>query len=1699
MPEDQVRQYLLKRTYAKSQIQRLETSLNRINADTPMEELQIRIENLEKAFTDFKDFDIRIVLYPNNESELEDVEEKYMNIKTKLRAAINQKSRNSVDSLYGKLNDSLTHYSESHQQLMDQLNEGFIRNAPPVEIKLPALNIPKYDGKQYETFPCFRDAFEAAVHNRQSLSASQKFQYLHGLLTGEAFDLIRHMSITGNDYNNAWEMIKKRYDKKRHLVTNYVRRFIEQPTISNNNCKHLRQLANVADEIIRGLGAIGGEADTRDPWLVFMLVQKLDAESRQAWATHSCDWEFPTYTQLLSFINNRCDAFETCEVMSKKSSSNRHLKSNAASSSTLKCHECSGNHSMSSCIKYIQLPAAERKTLVESKGLCYNCLNKNHLVTNCKLRYGCKICNRRHHTTLHDACPATTNDKLPDTTSTNTCLSTDSNFGAILPTISAMMICDEKQVGLCRILLDSGSSGTLVSEACVQRLGLKRQKLDVLVTGVGGSSLSAKGQSQITLQSLTDPSVNITVNAVILRKLTRVSAKQIDKHNMDILRSLKLADRHFEKPGSIDIILGMDVFFEILRDGTVRNEQGLAIAHNTVFGYIVGGNVNTPSDEINFKLHSCSEQALNLESILQRFWEQEEVDKLVKLSNEEQQCEDLFNRTTTRQPDGRYIVHLPLKDVQIGNSYSLAMKRLLSVERRLHANEQLKTQYIKVMDEYLKLNHMVEASDGCLSQPKFYLPHHCVIREESTTTKLRVVFDGSVKSFGGCSLNDALMNGPTVQPTLWSILIKFRGYPIALCGDIEKMYRQILITEDHQNFQRILWRNHTTEPIKEYKLRTVTYGTKSAPFLATRTLNKVAEDNINTYPDEAKVILSNFYVDDLIAGADDEISALRLKTNLSAILTSGGFNLRKWKSSVPKLNEENNELILSEESDTVKVLGVVWNPMKDIFSFTFSPKNIVTTKRQLLSESSTIFDPLGWLSASTIQIKILYQKLWLLKLDWDDRMPDEFGLKWQGFRDQLKFFAKLEIPRFIGCLSEWKLEGFCDASESAYAAVIYVKSTSQTGQTKIQLLTAKSRVTPLRQISLPRLELNAALLLTRLFESIRTTLAQPTMQIRAWTDSTAVLGWLSDEPRNFQTYIANRTSEILTSLPRTQWNHVKSKENPADLASRGVSPKMLIQSELWWQGPHWLHDQNCSAQESFTTDEERKKNAITTLTVTPDTNIFASLTQTMSSWRKIRRVAAYCFRFVKNCQKCKPLRTIGPLLASELQTAEKAAIQWSQDVDFNNEKHKLQQKKNINQGRLSTLHPFIDDHGILRVGGRLENLVCPYEAKHPAILSASHIMSKLLVRHIHHQYYHPGPSLLTQLCRQKFWILGGRSLCRQTIKNCLVCCKTKTETQTQLMGNLPSCRLSTIRAFNSVGIDYAGPIMLVNRAGRGAKLIKGYIAIFVCMATKALHIEVVSDLTTEAFMAALKRFSGRRGSPAHIYSDNGTYFVGAKRKLDEYQKLIYSKLFNDLIKEFTAEQGIQWHFMPPSAPHFGGLYEAAVKSVKHHLIRATKNTHLTFEEMSTLLVQIEAVLNSRPLCPLSNDDVDNYDALTPGHFLIFGPLTTPPESSIEGIPEGRLNRWQLITQRVAILWKRFSNEYINTLQQRTKWKKNTDNIKINDVVIIKEDNLPPGKWLMGRIIETHPGSDSLVRAVTVKTKNSIIKRPITKVALLPIN
>lgn len=411
--------------------------------------------------------------------------------------------------------------------------------------------------------------------------------------------------------------------------------------------------------------------------------------------------------------------------------------------------------------------------------------------------------------------------------------------------------------------------------------------------------------------------------------------------------------------------------------------------------------------------------------------------------------------------------------------------------------------------------------------------------------------------------------------------------------------------------------------------------------------------------------------------------------------------------------------------------------------------------------------------------------------------------------------------------------------------------------------------------------------------------------------------------------------------------------------------------------------------------------------------------------------------------------------------------------------------------KLVGLKPFIQN-GIIRSKGRLENSTLPYDATHPIVLHAASRFTMLVIRSAHLATLHGGTQLTMHYARQKYWVPTMRRITRSVIHHCVTCARHEANPMQQQMASLPQARVTPGRAFQTCGVDYCGPFYIKARGGRCKIVSKSYVAVFVCMVSRGVHLELVSDLTSEAFLAALSRLSSRRGRVHELYSDNGTTFHGADKDITtavkSWKKLPSNSMFQALY--------IKWTFIPPLSPHHGGLWEAAVKSAKHHLRRIVGDQQLTFEEFYTVLTQVEACMNSRPITRNTDDSSDSL-ALTPSHFWALEPIVTPMARDYTETPTNRLQRWKLLQRFVQDFWRRWKSEYLDQLHLRTKWKAEQPNAAVGDVLLVRSENTPPQQWPMGRITNIHPGKDGLVRAVDVLYGGHEYRRSITKLVPLP--
>nr|CAI5825550.1 unnamed protein product [Callosobruchus analis] len=1134
---------------------------------------------------------------------------------------------------------------------------------------------------------------------------------------------------------------------------------------------------------------------------------------------------------------------------------------------------------------------------------------------------------------------------------------------------------------------------------------------------------------------------------------------------------------------------------------------------NTRLGWIIAGTFGIANQEESFSyLTVDAEESTN--ELVSKFWTLEEVknDRVTSLGD--QYCEKYFVDNFKRNSDGRIIVKIPFKEKlnELGQSRDIAIKRFYSLERRLQKNEGLRQNYIEFMRDYQALDHMTEIADDPENPEGYFIPHHAIIKQSSVTTKCRIVFDASCKTDSGLSLNDVQYIGPTLQNDLTDILLRFRTYKYVIAADVSKMYRQILIDASQRKYQKIFWRENPDSDLKCFQLNTVTYGMASSPYLAVRSLKQLSQETVEISPIVSKVIDEDFYMDDLLTGANSESSLLEIQRGVTNVLAKSCLDLRKWMCSDPELirrfeiNENLEASILNlGEGENNKTLGICWNAVKDTMQYSVRSKVDhcdVFSKRSILSSVCQIFDPLGLIGPVVITGKLIIQELWKLKISWDDAVPPEIKQRWITFERDLECLNNLRIPRrcLITNNTLIELHGFCDASERAYGACIYIRSFSASVGYSSNILCAKTRVAPLKLVSLPRLELCGAVLLANLAKRVCSALNINFDRKYYYTDSMVALAWIKGEPTRWKTFVANRVSEIQGLTSSCEWYHIASEDNPADVLSRSLPPSQLENHNLWWHGPKWLTQENSSWKVSSNIKidlavPEQRKLASTTLLAGNNQNVVLNLIDKFSSFLRLQRVLAYVLRFLNSC-KMQNKRRVGVLSREELDDSLRLLIKTVQLECFEVEYNCLLKGKQIpTKSNILALNPFMHQD-VLRVGGRLNNADKTFNAKHQIILPKGHKLTKLLLIYEHERLMHCGAQQLLYSIREKFWPLHARNTCKQVVRQCVTCFKVKPTEVAYLMGSLPEYRVNENLPFINVGVDYGGPFLVKTRTRSRTTPTKIYIALFICMTTKAVHLEPVTELSTDAFLSTLKRFIARRGKPINIYSDNGKNFVGAKNELNRMYEMIESN--HEVISNELSKDRINWHFIPPRSPAFGGIWEAGIKSSKFHLKRVIGLRVVTFENFLTILTQIEGIMNSRPLSPLSLDPGD-LSALTPAHFLIGRSLTALPEGELTAIPDNRLNQYQKLQSLIQHFWSRWSKEYLTELQTRAKWKRDHKVLlKPGVMVLVKNEDLVICRWQLGRVVAVYPGPDGVVRVAEVQTTRGTSRRAVNKLCVLPV-
>jgi hypothetical protein len=798
--------------------------------------------------------------------------------------------------------------------------------------------------------------------------------------------------------------------------------------------------------------------------------------------------------------HNRSSSKKEVSLASLQSSSSTNIPTYSTSLPCVVCNQHA--HKMFTCPVFQSKTPQDRYQIVKLHNHCVSCLGP-HNIKNCKSQSTCKVCHMRHNTLLHfhtnkvdypsnnsnvsvgsSKQPSTTTfkDNPPKSESSvtlatqNQSISHSNNVTVLLGTVMIQIRSSDGTSHVFRALLDSGSMCNLITEHAANLLNIRRQKSDIQLSGIEHHVTQNKGQICVTLETLSGKKVAEQQPMVILNKITvDIPRVPLSPDILKYTQSYNLADPSFHIPGRIDIVLGASLFPQLFTNEQFSLGNNLPHVMGTQFGYLIIGNapcistmpVSQPTSTLSICLHSISDS--DLHSSIQKFWHQEEPPIHVAKSHEEEMCDSHFAATHSRDDSGRYTVRLPFKtsNPSLGTSQNAAELRLFAMERKFKSNTRFSELYHEFMNDYLTLGHMSECNDVDLSQPHYFLPHHGILKESSSTTKLRTVFDASCKTSSGASLNDLLLTGRKLQNNICDLIIHFRCHNIVFCCDIRQMYRQILVHPNDRKFQLIVWRTHPDLSLTNYQLNTVTYGMNSSPYLAIRTLHQLAEDEGLDFPDAARILRNHTYVDDIITGADTETEAVILQQQLISLLNRGGFELRKWVSNSPKLLDnlpdtylESPKFLENSNIPQFNVLGLQWSPTFDSFSYKVqSPVKCETsTKRSVLSTIAQIYDPCGFLVPFVMLAKCFMQLLWTRGLSWDNPLPHDLYTQWDTFTDNIKLLTNISIPRSLDLSSSCHIElhGFCDASEVGYAAVIYLKCENSNHETSIKLLIAKS-------------------------------------------------------------------------------------------------------------------------------------------------------------------------------------------------------------------------------------------------------------------------------------------------------------------------------------------------------------------------------------------------------------------------------------------------------------------------------------------------------------------------------------------------------------------------------------------------------------------------------------------------------------------
>lgn len=1423
-----------------------------------------------------------------------------------------------------------------------------------------------------------------------------------------------------------------------------------------------------------------------------------------------------------------------------------------------KCLFCEGAHTLGMCPQLGKQSHNEKFNFLKSNRVCFGCLSIGHISKECRKRLCCDVCGLKHPTLLHifpKEKTLDTTEKKPKMAVNDVLISSGltgaGDYDCKLPIVPVQIKAKKgSKIVTTYAFLDQGSTAVFCTESLMKKLNLTGTKVCIL--------LRTMGQEKVTSSYALSEMEVAGLNGNDFCELPRVYTQEsmpVHKRNIpkesDLQRWPHLNCVHLpEIEAGIELLIGTNVPKALEPLEVIRSVNDGPYAIKTMLGWTVNGPLYGDTNDVK----DCAQtevmvnriSVLNLEDMWQQQFKMDFPeciqDEQTSYSREDQKFMEMVTNSA-KLVDGHYEIGLPLrKRIHMPNNRRIVEQRALHLKKRLQKDSVFLTDYKDFLKDMVSKGYaeQVPAKDWMRSDGQiWYIPHHGVYHP--TKKKIRVVFDCGA-SYQGTSLNAQLLQGPDLTSSLIGVVTRFRKEPVVIMADIESMFHQVRIPSEDADLLRFLWwpDGDLSQDPTDFRMLVHLFGATSSPSCANFALRKCADDHKEEFNKETvDTILHSFYVDDCLVSVATVEQAMTLYQELVSLCAKGGFKLTKWMSNrcevmavIPEDQRAKTakDLNIDRESPLVeRVLGMQWCIQSDTFKFKIVIKDRPMTRRGILSMISSVYDPLGIVSPVLLSAKKILQDLCKGNLGWDDVLPELIVENWKGWLQELHLLESFELTRGLkppnfGDIASAQLHHFSDASKDGYGTVTYLLTRNMNSVVHCAFIMGKSRVAPMKCVTIPRMELIAATMASRMDVIWRKELHLQLQDSVFWTDSASVLKYIKNETSRFKIFVANRVTEILKASQVSQWRYVDTVSNPADVASRGSTAKVFLKNRTWTSGPAFLlHPEsewpaNLNDLEKLKVDDPEVKKGIeiNSVQLHEEDDKLARFINHFSSWFHLKRAMAWILRFKKLLlslsQKRKLLRLAsvqsvvqqgnslekdmeifkGQLKKShlspeELETAELEIIRLSQEKMFPDELACLKRGESVKKGScIYGLCPTLN--GVLRVGGRLSRASMPEESKHPVILAKNSHISDILLRHIHEEVGHCGRNHMLSKLRQKYWITGASTAIRSVLSKCVICRRLNSLPGCQQMADLPADRVTpNVPPFTHVGVDYFGPFEVKSRR----TVVKRYGVIFTCLAIRAIHIEVAPSLDTDSFINALRRFIARRGQVKELRSDNGKNFVGAEREL----RVAIQGWNQGQINDVLLQKGIKWSFNPPTGSHYGGTWERLIRSVRKVLNSILKLQNLDEEGLQTVLCEVESILNGRPITKASTDSND-LEALTPNHLLILKTVPSLPPGEFKKEDVYARKRWRQVQYMSDLFWKRWVLEYLPQLQERQKWSRVKRNFKPGDIVLIVDNTAPRNSWLIGRIIQTFPDRRGFVRHVQVKTKTSCLERPITKICLL---